>query len=66
MGLFNEEQVKRLNNMGVYGVEANKEYTNEEKKEFAFRVNEFIYSHSTKNNDIPNLLNKNADIIRLL
>ena len=66
MGLFNEEQVKRLNNMGVYGVEANKEDTNEEKKEFAFRVNEFIYSHSTKNNDIPNLLNKNADIIRLL
>ena len=65
MGLFNEEQVKRLNKMGVY-VEENKDYTDNEKKEFLFKINDFIYSHSTKNNDIPNLLNENSDIINKL
>jgi len=65
MGLFNVEQVKRLNKMGVY-VEENKDYTDNEKKEFLFKINDFIYSHSTKNNDIPNLLNENSDIINKL
>lgn len=66
MGLFNEEQIKRLKNMGIYDVDANKEYNEKEKKELAFKINDFIYSHSTKNNDIPNLLNENADIINKL
>lgn len=66
MGLFNEEQIKRLNNMGIYDVEVDKEYNDTEKKELAFKINDFIYSHSTKNNDIPNLLNENADIINIL
>ena len=66
MGLFNEEQIKRLNNMGIYDVEINKDYNNQEKKEIAFKINDFIYSHSTKNNDIPNLLKENADIINKL
>ena len=65
MGLFNKEQVKRLNKMGVY-VEENKDYTDNEKKELLFKINDFIYSHSTKNNDIPNLLNENSDIINKL
>ena len=39
MGLFNEEQVKRLNKMGVY-VEENKDYTDNEKKEFLFKIND--------------------------
>ena len=51
--------------MGVY-VEENKDYTDNEKKEFLFKINDFIYSHSTKNNDIPNLLNENSDIINKL
>lgn len=66
MGLFNEEQIKRLNNMGIYDVDVSKEYNEKEKKELAFKINDFIYSHSTKNNDIPNLLNENADIINKL
>lgn len=66
MGLFNEEQIKRLNNMGIYDVEINKDYNNQDKKEIAFKINDFIYSHSTKNNDIPNLLKENADIINKL
>ena len=65
MGLFNEEQVKRLNEMGVQ-VEIDKEYSEKERKNIAFKVNDFIYSHSTKNNDIPNLLNKNEDILNKL
>ena len=66
MGLFNEEQIKRLNNMGIYDVDVSKEYNEKEKKELAFKINDFIYSHSTKNNDIPTLLNENADIINKL
>ena len=66
MGLFNEEEIKRLNEMGIYNVEADKEYTDEEKKQFSFKIHDFIYSHSTKNNDIPNLLIKNTDIINKL
>lgn len=66
MGLFNEEQVKRLKNMGIYDVKVGKVYNEAEKKKLAFKINDFIYSHSTKNNDIPNLLNENADIINKL
>ena len=51
--------------MGVQA-ELNREYTTEEKKEILFKINDFIYSHSTKNNDVPNLLMENADIINIL
>lgn len=65
MGLFNEDQVKRLKQMGIQ-VEANKDYTPEEKKDMAFKVTDYIFSHSTKNNDIRDLQMENADIINIL
>lgn len=54
MGLFNEDQVRRLNGMGIQA-EINKDYTPEERKNMAFKVTDYIFSHSTKNNDIRNL-----------
>lgn len=65
MGLFNEDQVRRLNGMGIQA-EINKDYTPEERKNMAFKVTDYIFSHSTKNNDIRNLQIENADIISKL
>ena len=65
MGLFNEDQVKRLERMGIKA-EINKEYTAEEKDKFRMKVFEYIFSGSTKNNDIRNAQMDIADIINLL
>ena len=51
--------------MGVK-VETNKDYTSEEKEHFRIKVFEYIFSGSTKNNDIRNLQIENADIINKL
>lgn len=65
MGLFNEENVKKLNKAGVYA-EVDKDYTDKEREEMNFELSEFIYSHSTKNNDIPNLLSEYSDELNKL
>lgn len=65
MGLFNENQVKRLEEMGVKA-EINRDYSDEEKNKIRTEMFDFIFSQSTKNNDIHNLQIKNADIINIL
>ena len=59
---FSEEEIKRLNKINVQA-ELNKEYTKEETNKMFFKANDFIYSQSTKNDDIPKLLNNNADLL---
>lgn len=65
MGLFNENQVKRLKEMGIKA-EINRGYSDEEKNKMRTEMFDFIFSQSTKNNDIRNLQIKNADIINIL
>lgn len=65
MGLFNENQVKRLKEMGIKA-EINRDYSDEEKNRMRTEMFDFIFSQSTKNNDIHNLQIKNADIINIL
>lgn len=65
MGLFNEDQVKRLEKFGVKA-EVNKDYTPEERENFRIKVFEHIFSGSTKNDDIRNAQRDNSDIINLL
>lgn len=65
MGLFNENQVKRLKEMGIKA-EIDRDYSDEEKNKMRTEMFDFIFSQSTKNNDIHNLQIKNADIINLL
>ena len=65
MGLFNQENVERLYKAGVYA-EVNKDYTDKEREDMNYKLNEFIYSHSTKNNDIPNLLSEYSDELNKL
>lgn len=65
MGLFNENQVKRLKEMGIKA-EINRDYSDEEKNKMRTEMFDFIFSQSTKNNDIHNLQIKNADIINIL
>ncbi|MBP3254963.1 MAG: hypothetical protein J6M60_00515 [Clostridia bacterium] len=65
MGLFNEKNIEKLNKAGVHA-ELDKDYTDKEKEEMNFELSEFIYSHSTKNNDIPNLLSEYADELNKL
>ena len=65
MGLFNKEQVVRLNKIGI-NVNENIDYTIQEKKNITYKLTDYIYSHSTKNNDIPNLQKEFSDIINIL
>ena len=65
MGLFKKENVERLNKAGVY-VEIDKEYTKKERENMNYKLNEYIYSHSTKNNDIPDLLFEYKEELNLL
>lgn len=65
MGVFNENQVKRLKEMGIKA-EINRNYSDEEKNKMRIELFDFIFSQSTKNNDIRNLQIKNADIINIL
>ena len=65
MGLFNAKQVERLKDMGIHA-DVNKDYTTEEKEIMAFKLTDYIFSHSTKNNDIRNLQAENADILNIL
>ena len=59
---FSEDEIKRLNKINVQA-ELNKEYTKEETNKMFLKANDFIYSQSIKNDDIPNLLNKNSDLL---
>ena len=65
MGLFKKENVERLNKAGVY-VEIDKEYTKKERENMNYKLNEYIYSHSTKNIDIPDLLFEYKEELNLL
>ena len=65
MGLFNEDQVKRLNGAGIKA-EINKDYTPKEREDMAIKLSEYIFSQSTKNDDIPNMQSKFADITNIL
>lgn len=55
MGLFNEENIKRLSKAGIHA-KTDKDYSDGEKERMNYEYYDYIYSHSTKNNDIPNLL----------
>ena len=65
MGLLNEENVTKLNKAGIYA-EVDKDYDEKERENMNYKLNEFIYSHSTKNDDIPNLLFEYRDELNKL
>lgn len=65
MGLFNEQNVEKLNKAGIYA-EIDKDYTDKERENMNYKLNEFIFSHSTKNNDIPNLLSEYSEELNKL
>ena len=65
MRLFNEENIEKLGKAGIT-VEIDKEYTEKEIEEMNYQLTDFIYSHSTKNNDIPNLLLEYSEELNIL
>ena len=65
MGQFNKQNVEKLSKAGIYA-EENKDYTEKEIEEMNYHLTEFIYSHSTKNDDIPNLLAEYSKELNIL
>lgn len=57
-------EIKLLENIGI-NIE-DKEYTNEELRRYENQIEDFIMSHSTKNNDISKLSNQFSGILNTL
>ena len=65
MGQFNKENIEKLNKAGITA-EVDRDYTDNEIEKMNYQLTEFIYSHSTKNNDIPNLLAEYSKELNIL
>ncbi len=64
MNLLKELSVKETELLKDIGINIeDRNYDKEERKKVALNVEEFIISHSTKNNDISILQDKYSDII---
>ena len=68
MDKITTNEIKLLNNIGIEV--KNKKYTNEELKRIESSILDFIWSHSTKNNDInkynnqyKSVLNKISEVV---
>lgn len=67
MNLLNKctiNEIKLLENAGI-AVE-NREYSNEELNRYGYKIEEYIMSHSTKNNEISKLSNQYRSILDTL
>lgn len=67
MNLLNKcttNEIKLLENIGL-NVE-DKDYTNEELRRYESQIEDFIMSHSTKNDDISKLSNQYSSILNTL
>lgn len=58
------KDIKLLENIGINVEDRN--YTNEEIKKYEYEITDYIMSQSSKNGDIPKMLNQFSGVLNIL